>query len=319
MEYWKDISRAIEYIDNNIQSALTAENIANVAGYSVYHFSRIFKAEIGMSIMDYVRRRKMIYALLDSDEKNMLGIAMDYGFETQTGFIKAFKRIYGYTPKNYITKVLSGSNDNLIITYKKLGEKNNVKIENVSHNNIERLLVLADKAYNLTKNKEGKYSYKFWKEKFLVHPELMIYAQDKDNIIGFMFGWVDNDAVTLAYDWVEEKYKNTELKSEMLSSFESQVKSIGQDAIYLGVSSADEIFYETNGYSGRLLVQSVTYSIAELESIALNKCVCTNVYDGKVNQAYFNVNIENKRELLSKIANRFPKSNTIMVYGKKLS
>lgn len=46
--------------------------------------------------------------------------------------------------------------------------------------------------------------------------------------------------------------------------------------------------------------------------------VCTNVYEGAINQVYFNVDTLCKDELIKKFTKEFPECNTIMVYGKKL-
>jgi len=49
MKVKKVSNNILRYIDEHIEEALTVGNIANEAGYSEYHFSRIFKATVGMS------------------------------------------------------------------------------------------------------------------------------------------------------------------------------------------------------------------------------------------------------------------------------
>lgn len=70
---------------------ITIEEIANSVGYSKFYFSRIFKAEMNISVMEYVKERKMIRAseLILKGEK-ILDVAIEYGWESHGGFIKAF-------------------------------------------------------------------------------------------------------------------------------------------------------------------------------------------------------------------------------------
>ncbi|MEK5039728.1 AraC family transcriptional regulator [Sporosarcina sp. FSL K6-3457] len=78
------------------------EELAKLVGYSPYHFYRIFDKNIGYTIMDYVLKRKLQYALYDlAQGKKVIQIALDYGFETHSGFTKAFKKVFGSPPSLY--------------------------------------------------------------------------------------------------------------------------------------------------------------------------------------------------------------------------
>ncbi len=98
------IGSLLRYIDEHIEEPLTLAHIARRAGYSPYHFSRMFSATMGMPAMEYVRMRKLEYAavrLIAGDR--VLDIALRYGFESQEGFTRAFKRVYGIPPGRYRT------------------------------------------------------------------------------------------------------------------------------------------------------------------------------------------------------------------------
>lgn len=90
---------SIKYIEENITDNLTSNKIAKEMGYSTYHFSRIFKAEMGVSIMEYVKDRRLLRAAEDIilGEK-IIDVSMKYGYETNNGFTKAFRRKYGFSP-----------------------------------------------------------------------------------------------------------------------------------------------------------------------------------------------------------------------------
>lgn len=99
MNYEHIIQTAIDYIDDNITSDLSSFMIAETAGYSVFHFSHVFKEMIGISLKSYVTWRKLQYAMFDlSQGKKVTDVAMEYGFETHSGFTKAFVHCYGFPP-----------------------------------------------------------------------------------------------------------------------------------------------------------------------------------------------------------------------------
>ena len=102
MTYHNIIQKVLHYIDENLKNELNADILADVAGFSMYHFCRVFQWNVGYSVMGYVRFRRLAFAALDlSSGRKMIDIAMDYGFETHSGFSKAFKRQYGVSPEKY--------------------------------------------------------------------------------------------------------------------------------------------------------------------------------------------------------------------------
>jgi AraC family transcriptional regulator len=96
------LQRVIDYIDNHIKEEINLEELAALAGYSPYHFYRIFDKHIGYTVMDYVQKRKLQFALYELVQgKKIIQIALDYGFETHSGFTKAFKKCFGSPPSLY--------------------------------------------------------------------------------------------------------------------------------------------------------------------------------------------------------------------------
>lgn len=96
------ILNALYYIEENLDSSLDLDDIAKVAGYSKYHFCRIFKLNVGESMMEYITRLRLEKAQLKVIQKSsIIDIALDVGFETPNGFNKAFKKIFGMNPTEY--------------------------------------------------------------------------------------------------------------------------------------------------------------------------------------------------------------------------
>lgn len=103
LKYEKVLFESLEYIENNIKEDLTLEIIANKVGYSQFHFSRIFKETMGMSLMDYVKERRLICASREIfNGKKIIDVSQEYGYETHSGFSKAFKKKFGFTPTQHL-------------------------------------------------------------------------------------------------------------------------------------------------------------------------------------------------------------------------
>lgn len=103
MNYTWSIQQSMHWIESHINEAINTEEIAAAAGFSMYHFHRIFQTEVGMSPAAYVKIRRLAHAasaLLHTDER-ILDIALYYQFESQEVFTRIFKRAYGLPPGRY--------------------------------------------------------------------------------------------------------------------------------------------------------------------------------------------------------------------------
>lgn len=99
----RQIAKAIDYISDNLHSRLLLTDAAAVLGLSPAYFSRLFKAETGMTFSDYVNRTKIesaVRLLLYSDYTDP-EISALLCFSSQSYFIKIFKKYMGMTPKAY--------------------------------------------------------------------------------------------------------------------------------------------------------------------------------------------------------------------------
>lgn len=103
MNYNDAIALCIEFIEKNIKNELSPEIIANECGYSTFHFSRVFNINQGMTLMEYVKKRRLSLAAKDLfNGKKIIDIALEYGFQTHNGFSKAFKKEFGFSPTQYL-------------------------------------------------------------------------------------------------------------------------------------------------------------------------------------------------------------------------
>ena len=100
MEIIQGIGRAIDYIENNIQSDLASEAIAREALMSSFQFQKIFSVLCGVTLGEYIRNRRLTQAaeeIISTDAK-IINIAFKYGYETHEGFSRAFIRFHGISP-----------------------------------------------------------------------------------------------------------------------------------------------------------------------------------------------------------------------------
>ena len=94
---------AVEYINDHITEDITVEGICANIYMSKYHFCRLFKEKIGLTVMEYVLKTRVMMAkdLLWCSEKSVTEISADCGFGSISYFSRAFKNETGMTPMQY--------------------------------------------------------------------------------------------------------------------------------------------------------------------------------------------------------------------------
>jgi AraC family transcriptional regulator len=94
----------LDWLERQLDQPLMLEQIASHAGLSPYHFSRLFTARMGRSVMAHVRGRRLVRAarrLCDEPALKLVDLAFDCGFESQEAFTRAFKRLFGVSPGRF--------------------------------------------------------------------------------------------------------------------------------------------------------------------------------------------------------------------------
>lgn len=103
-EYVRRIHKVQDYIESNIDSSLSIEELADVAGFSKYHFHRIFKGIVDEPLSRYVNRLKLERAtnlLTYRSDMTITDIAYHFGFTDSAVFSRTFKNYYGVSPSQY--------------------------------------------------------------------------------------------------------------------------------------------------------------------------------------------------------------------------
>ena len=103
MDYQERIEKVIDYIEKNLQYEINLADCARVSGYSPYHFLRIFRAAVGLTPADYIRKRRIseISKEILRGNQNISLIAFRYGFNSKENFVRAFKMEHHILPTEY--------------------------------------------------------------------------------------------------------------------------------------------------------------------------------------------------------------------------
>lgn len=174
MKSIQNMSQVLKYIDEHLEETLTIEMLAKVAGYSEYHFMRVFKECMNTTIMEYVCKRRLIKA---SEEillgEKIIDVAMKYGWQSHSGFTKAFKKEFGFYPS--LLRAMKVTVDNLggrdmshiFLEATKVGmtkeelfvilqEKLKINGVNVEQNTLNNVYLSACNAYENVKRYSGE-------------------------------------------------------------------------------------------------------------------------------------------------------------------
>lgn len=123
------IQNSLDYIEENLKAEITAKDLADLSGFSMFYYYRIFQSIVGMPVMQYILHRKLLNAIYDiSCGNKKIEVALEYGFGTYASIYKAFNREIGYTPSEFLnkfkaekpTKITLVKDGYTMITHKKL-------------------------------------------------------------------------------------------------------------------------------------------------------------------------------------------------------
>lgn len=128
----KDLKEAIvstiDYIEKNLYNKISLDDISQHTGISKYYLHRIFKSLTGESIIEYVQSRKLTASINELLNTNMriIDIALDYGFDYEQSYIRAFKKTFGCTP----LKVRSDQTSLSLVIKEKINTNNILSLGN---------------------------------------------------------------------------------------------------------------------------------------------------------------------------------------------
>lgn len=100
MQELQGLQQILDQIEAELEGPLNVDRLASRAGYSRWHFQRLFAAATGTTPAGYIRARRLSEAArsLRSGQTGILPMALTYGFESQASFTRAFRQHFGLTP-----------------------------------------------------------------------------------------------------------------------------------------------------------------------------------------------------------------------------
>src|SRR5450432_3716782 len=107
--YVERVNRAIDFILQNLDQSLQLEVVAQAAGFSPFHFHRIFRLLVGESLNEFVKRVRLERVLAQMSRRNwatrrrpsLTDIAFACGFGSSSDFSRCFKQRYGVAPSRF--------------------------------------------------------------------------------------------------------------------------------------------------------------------------------------------------------------------------
>ena len=100
MDSLKSMNNALAYIEEHLTEEIDYSKISKIAYCSEYHFKRMFSFLSGISLSEYIRRRRLTLAALDLKDRDLriIDVAVKYGYNSADSFSRAFHSLHGILP-----------------------------------------------------------------------------------------------------------------------------------------------------------------------------------------------------------------------------
>ena len=123
MDWTTRMNRALDYIEENLDSDISLIQAARLALCSANNFSNIFLITTGIQLNEYIRRRRLSLAALELQNSNtkIIDIALKYGYSSPKAFNRAFQNQHKVSPQYARSRSIP------LVTYPRISLQINLK------------------------------------------------------------------------------------------------------------------------------------------------------------------------------------------------
>ncbi len=103
-KYIGRINRAIDYVVANLGQSLNLDEVSRQAGFSPFHFHRVFKELVGETLNQFIKRKRLeraLYQMSHAPQRSLTDVALDCGFASSSDFSRSFKQLFGMAPRAF--------------------------------------------------------------------------------------------------------------------------------------------------------------------------------------------------------------------------
>lgn len=101
MEWVERLNQSIRYIEEHLTDEIDYEQLGKISCCSSYHYQRMFTYMAGVTLSEYIRRRKMSLAAVDiQNGSKVIDVSQKYGYSSPTAFNRAFQSVHGVSPSS---------------------------------------------------------------------------------------------------------------------------------------------------------------------------------------------------------------------------
>jgi AraC family transcriptional regulator len=100
MDWLKRMNRALDYVESNLMNEIDMNVVAQMACTSIYNFQKMFSFITEISLVEYIRRRRLTLAAFEiqNSDVKIIDVALKYRYESPVSFTRAFQALHGIVP-----------------------------------------------------------------------------------------------------------------------------------------------------------------------------------------------------------------------------
>jgi AraC family transcriptional regulator len=98
------VNRAMDYVVANLGQSLNLGEVSRQAGFSPFHFHRVFKALVGETLNQFIKRKRLeraLYLMSHAPQRSLTDVALDCGFASSSDFSRSFKQHFGIAARAF--------------------------------------------------------------------------------------------------------------------------------------------------------------------------------------------------------------------------